>query len=71
MKRWSPIKIMTGSSIIVAAAAQLPHDGRPGGSYLTFAIEEAGVGFTVRMTERGVLTPGGAVEMISERSLIG
>jgi 3',5'-cyclic AMP phosphodiesterase CpdA len=55
----------------VAAAAQLPHDGKPGGSYLMFSIEEAGAGFTVAMTERGVVTPGGAVETISERSLTG
>ena len=53
----------------VAAASKLPHDGKPGGSYLSFDIEEAGAGFTIRMTERGVLTPGGAVETLSEQSL--
>jgi 3',5'-cyclic AMP phosphodiesterase CpdA len=55
----------------VAAAAKLPHDDKPGGSYLSFTIEEDGAGFSIAMTERGVLTPNGAVETLSERRLTG
>ena len=55
----------------VAAASILPHGGRPGGSYCLFSIDGAPGSFSCEMVERGVRTPGGGVEDISAKRLIG
>jgi hypothetical protein len=53
----------------VAAASALPHAGKAGGSYCLYEIASGGGPFSCRMTERGIRTPGGPVETLSDLTL--
>jgi 3',5'-cyclic AMP phosphodiesterase CpdA len=51
------------------SASVLPRSNHPGGSYNLFRIEGAAGRYRCAMTERGIRTPDGPVETISERRL--
>jgi 3',5'-cyclic AMP phosphodiesterase CpdA len=63
--RDGPVPVVGG-----AAASRLPQNGKPGGSYCLFDIDEGPDGFTCTMTERGVRT-GLTVETLATRRFIG